>query len=86
MKRAEEVSPQKENNYWLPGIMGREEWSDSKGYGVSFGSDKNVWEWDGMAAQYCDYTKKKKKKKITELYTLKWLQWWILQYSNSTPI
>ena len=28
MKRAEEVSPQKENNYWLPGIMGREEWSD----------------------------------------------------------
>ena len=31
-----------------------------KGYGVSFGSDKNVWEWDGMAAQYCDYTKKKK--------------------------
>lgn len=28
MKRAEEVNPQKENNYWLPGIMGREEWSD----------------------------------------------------------
>lgn len=28
MKYAEEVNPQKENNYWLPGITGREEWSD----------------------------------------------------------
>ena len=28
VKRAEEVNPQKENNYWLPGITRREEWSD----------------------------------------------------------
>ena len=28
MKYAEEVNPQKENNYWLPGITGREDWSD----------------------------------------------------------
>ena len=28
VKRAEEVNPQNENNYWLPGITRREGWSD----------------------------------------------------------
>ena len=28
MKCPEEVNPQRENNYWLPGVRGRKEWSD----------------------------------------------------------
>ena len=47
MKRPEQVNPQKQKSWWLPGGWGSSKWKViANGWGASYGSDDNVLELD----------------------------------------